>query len=137
VPSWFHFRSPRPREDPSVAAVEQELDAASRGSESVPIQDGRIIAQHALAICACVTADDAPKWLIYDTADGGLMWRRVPDRMDPLGLVDAKFTAGGHADPAEVMRWLRGGASAPWGSGGDGGGNSGVLEALRERINPE
>ena len=101
------------------------------------MQDGKVAAKHALAICACVTLDDAPKWLIYDTTDGGLMWRRVPDRMDPLSFAKASFTAGGHADPAEVLRWLRGDASNPWGNGGHGGGNPRVLEALRERINPE
>ena len=136
MPSWFHFRSPRPREDPSVAAVEQMLDAASRQSVSSANAGAKVIATHALSICACVTADDAPTWLICDTADGALMWRRVPDRVEPLDLVDARFTAGGHADPAEVLRWLRGEESNPWGSGGDGSGNSGVLEALRKRVNP-
>lgn len=101
------------------------------------MEDEKVAAEHALGICACVTADDAPKWLIYDTADGRLMWRRVPARVESLDLVDARFTAGGHADPAEVLRWLRGDASDPWGSGGDGGGNSAVLEALRGRIAPE
>ncbi len=100
------------------------------------MQNGKVVAKHALAICACVTEDDAPKWLIYDTADGGLMWRRVPDRMEPLDLVDAQLAALGHANPAEVLRWLQGEASNPWGNLGDGGGNSNVLEALRESINP-
>ena len=56
---------------------------------------------------------------------------------EPLDLVDARLTMGGHADPAEALRWLCGAASDPWGSGGDGYGNSRVLKALRERINPE
>ena len=113
------------------------LDAASGRSEPVATKDGKVATEHALSICACVTADDAPTWLIYETADGGLTWRRVPDRLEPLDLVDARLTMGGHADPAEVLRWLRRDASNPWGSGGDGYGNSRVLEALRERINRE
>lgn len=67
-----------------MVAVEQMLDAASRQSDSVPRQDGSVAAMHSLAICACVTIDDAPTWLIYAAADGGLMWRRVPDKMEPL-----------------------------------------------------
>jgi len=134
VPSWFHFRSPSQCEDPSVAAVEQMLDSASLQSESMSNQQGEFKAKHALAICACVTADWAPTWLIYDSADGALRWRRVPDRTEPLDLVDAQLTALGHADPAEVLQWLQGDASNAWGSLGDGGGDPGVLESLRDRI---
>jgi hypothetical protein len=110
------------------------LDAAR---EAVPMQDGKVAAGHALAICACVTLEVAPKWLIYDGADGGLMWHRVPDGVEPFDLVSARFTAGGHADPEEVLRWLRGEVSDPWGRVGDGGGSPRALEALRKRINPE
>lgn len=117
--------------------VEQLLDAASGPSASMTSHNERAAVQHALAICACVTVDEAPRWLIYDTVDGGLRWRRVPGRSDALNLVDARFAASGHADPAEVLRWLRRDASDPWGSGGDGDGDRDVFEALRERIKPK
>lgn len=81
--------------------------------------------------------EDAPAWLIHDLADGGLLWSRVPDGVEPLDLVKARFTASGHADPAEVLRWLRREVPDPWGGLGDGGGSSRALEALRDRINPE
>lgn len=32
--------------------------------------------------------------------------------------VDARLTAGGHADPTEVLRWRRGDASDPWATAG-------------------
>jgi hypothetical protein len=38
-----------------------------------------------------------------------------PTGWNLLGLVDARFTAGGHADPTEVLRWLQGDASDPLG----------------------
>jgi hypothetical protein len=62
------------------------------------------------------------------------MWRRVPDRIEPLDLVHARYTAGGHADPAEVLRWLQGDAPDPWGVLGDGNEDPAVLDALRRRI---
>ena len=86
-------RSSPPREDPSVPAVEQLLDAAAaRGSGAAPARDGRAVVTHALWICACVTLEDAPTWLIHDLHDG-LAWRRVPDTVEPLDLVDARLTA--------------------------------------------
>lgn len=120
-----------------MAAVEQMLDAASQKVDAAPLADQKVAVRHALAICACVTMEDAPTWLIHDVADGGLLWRRVPDGMEPFDLVEARFTASGHADPAEVLRWLRREVSDPWGRLGDGGGSSRALEALREKINPD
>jgi hypothetical protein len=61
---------------------------------------------------------------------GWFVWRRVPDRMEPLDLVKARYTAGGHADPAEGLRWLQGDAPDPWGAGGGGNEDPGVLESL-------
>ncbi len=54
-------------------------------------------------------------------------------------MVDARYAAGGHADPAEVLRWLQNEVSDPWGRGrlGNGGGNPGVLDAVRKRIKPD
>ncbi len=127
-----------PREDPCVAAVEQLLAAAAaRGSGAVPARDGRAVVTHALWICACVTLKDAPTWLIHDLPDEGLAWRRVPDTVEPLDLVDARRTAGGHADPAEVLRWMQGAASHPWCGGGYGCGDAVVLEVLRRKIRSE
>jgi len=138
VPSWFHFRTPpRPPEDPAVFVVEDLFDAASRPQDLFPTEDGKAVAEHALWICACVTHDDAPTWLVCDTAAGGFMWRRVPDRVEPLDLVHASYTAGGHTEPAEVLRWLQGVAPDPWGVLGDGNEDPGVLDALRRRINVE
>ena len=39
-----------------------------------------------------MTLEDAPTWLIHDLHDG-LAWRRVPDTVEPLDLVDARLTA--------------------------------------------
>lgn len=92
-------------EDPSVAAVEAILGADALTVQPRPRSAVRPIASHALWICACVTVDDAPTWLIYDTEDG-VSWCRVADKMEPLDLVNARLTAGGHADPAQVLLWL-------------------------------
>ena len=124
-------------EDPAVAVVEQLFDERRHPAESSPSEEGRALVEHALWICACVTLDAAPRWLICDTAAGGFWWRRVPVGVDLLDLVTARYAAGGHADPAEVLRWLRGEATDPWARGGDGSGDPGVLEALRRRINGE
>ena len=103
----------------------------------MPARDGRAVVTHALWICACVTLEDAPTWLIHDLPDDGLAWRRVPDTVEPLDLVDARRTAGGHADPAEVLRWMQGAASHPWCGGGYGCGDAVVLEVLRRKIRSE
>lgn len=127
-------RSSRPPEDPAVAFVEAILEtAASRHPAPPQSGKGTPVAPHALWICACVTMDDAPAWLIYDTDEDGLTWCRMPDGVEPVELVDARLIAGGHADPAEVLRWLQGKTSEPWG-GGDGGGDDGVLEQLGPKI---
>ena len=137
MPSWFHFRTPPlPPEDPAVAVIEQLFDERPHTAESSPTGEGAAV-EHALWICACVTFDDHPTWLVCDTAAGGFWWRRVPDGVEPLDTVSARYTAGGHADPAEVLRWLRGEATDPWAGGRDGSEDPGVLEALRRRINDE
>lgn len=54
-----------------------------------------------------MTLDEAPTWLIYETADGDIGWCRMPDRADVDDVVDAHIVTGGHLDPVEVLRWLR------------------------------
>jgi hypothetical protein len=117
-----------------VAGVEKMLKAASsRRPSPAKTPEGRHLASHALWICACVTTDDAPTWLIYDTNEDGVAWCRVPDAVEPLDLVDARLSAGGHADPSEVLRWLQGRTPNPW-AGGDGGGDAAVIEELGREI---
>ncbi|GAA2760056.1 hypothetical protein GCM10009872_54170 [Actinopolymorpha rutila] len=125
-----------PPEDPAVAGVEEILDvAASIGSGAGRPLEARPIATHALWICACVTSSgDAPTWLIYDTDEGRIVWRRVQDRVAPLDLVDARLSAGGHADPAEVLRWLERKAPDPWARGGAGSGDAAVMEELGRKL---
>lgn len=120
-------------EDPSVAAVEAILGADALTVQPRPRSAVRPIASHALWICACVTVDDAPTWLIYDTEDG-VSWCRVADKMEPLDLVNARLTAGGHADPAQVLLWLEGKDPTPWGNCGSGWGEAAVLAQLLIKI---
>ncbi|MGL5827511.1 MAG: hypothetical protein ACRCYU_22305 [Nocardioides sp.] len=128
-------RPPPPENDPSVVAIEQILTvAASREFESAVPPESKDVVVHALWICACVTAWDAPTWLIYDTASGAIGWRRVPDGIDTLGLVHGRHSAGGHADPEAVLDWLQGDATNPWGMGGSGDGDSNVLPELLRKI---
>jgi hypothetical protein len=118
-----------------VAGIEEILNTAgSRRPSPAKAPEDRHLASHALWICACVTTDDAPTWLIYHTDQDGVAWCRVPDAVEPLDLVDARLTAGGHADPSEVLRWLQGRAPDPWAGGGDGGGDAAVFEKLGREI---
>ena len=114
-------RSSRPSEDPSVAPIEAILEAAAaRNLSPMRLLEDRPRAARAMWICACETIEDAPTWLIYDTNEGEIVWCRVPDAIEPLDLVDARLSAGGHADPGEVLPWLQGSASEPWSGGGGG-----------------
>lgn len=120
--------------DPSVAGIDEILGLASpAGPNAARPPAPRPIATDALWICACLTFDDAPTWLIYDT-EAGVAWCRVTDRVDPLELVDARLSAGGHADPKEVLLWLEGKAPDPWGNGGNGSGEAAAVEHLGRRI---
>lgn len=128
-------RSAPPLEDPSVARVEALLTAcAVRGPSMAVSPKARPQAVRALQICACVTPDGAPTWLIYDTVDGALTWCRVEDGVALSDLVDGRQTAGGHADPSEVLRWVQGAAADPWGSGGHGSGDESVVQELGRLI---
>ncbi|AIY17536.2 hypothetical protein KR76_13680 [Pimelobacter simplex] len=87
---------------------------------------------HALAVCGCVTLDDAPTWLLYVTADGGFGWTSVPDGDESLDLVDAGFSAVEHAAPSDVLAWLQGSTCGSFGGGGTE--LRAVLEALAQVI---
>lgn len=120
-----------------MAPLERILStAASRRPGSVPPDGEKAAATHALWICACVTFDDAPIWLIYDHDDDGIVWQQVPYEAEPLDLVDTDHIACGHADPADVLAWLQGDAPNPW-AGGDGSGDPSVLIELRRKIRSE
>ncbi len=64
---------------------------------------------------------------------GGLVWGRIPGGAAASEVVDARFSAGGHAAPAEVLAWLQGQAPDPWASR-DGWGDDGVLEELVGKV---
>jgi len=64
-------------------------------------------------ICACCTANVSPDWVIYDT-DEGIGWRRRPDDLPTEDEIDAPRRFDGHADPADVLEWLRGERDHPW-----------------------
>jgi hypothetical protein len=132
---WRRRRTKPDSEDSAVAAVERIL---ANKVPALQVADlvgrGQANANNALWICACVTIDESPIWLIYDTPEGQLAWLRVPDRMEPLPLVNAAHTAGGHADPAGVLDWLLGEAPGPWSGGGDGSSDPGVLDELLMKI---
>lgn len=87
---------------------------------SPPLAPGepRLSVTHALAVCACITLDDAPTWLLYVTADGGFGWTRDPDADEALDLVDARFAAVEHAAPSDVLAWLQGSTRGTFGDGG-------------------
>lgn len=103
-------------EDPTVALVEEILAAAAAAAGEVPTEDGRAVADRAVWLCACVADNgpEAPTWVIYDVANGGLGWRLVPDRLDVSDLVAAPVMDGDHVSPEEVLDWLRGADSGPW-----------------------
>jgi hypothetical protein len=59
-----------PTRDPAVARIEALLgDAASRH----PAGDWQGRARHVVTICACVTLNESPDWIIFDT-DEGIGW---------------------------------------------------------------
>lgn len=118
-----------------MARVEAILGlAAGFGSTPPQAPEAIPIVTNALWICACVTFDEAPTWLIHDDDDSGVSWRRVPAGVEPLDLVEPRTGAGGHADPQEVLLWLEGKALDPWGSGGSGSGDAAAVEELGRRI---
>lgn len=118
-----------PARDPAVDRIEALLrDAASRH----PAGDWLGRARHVVTICACVTPNDSPDWIIFDT-DEGLGWRRWPDDLPDNDMVHAPLEAGGHADPTDVLAWLEGNVPDPW-AGGDGFGDEEVVSALQRWV---
>lgn len=94
-----------------MSVVERILSkAADRAPVEMPVQGRRAIVDRAVWFCACVTDSDAdaPTWLIYDTADGGLGWCRVGGDGDISDFVEAKELFGDHVHPARVEEWLKG-----------------------------
>jgi hypothetical protein len=94
---------------------------------------GAVPTTRALWICACVTMDDAPTWLIYEGTDGTLIWSRIPDGADVSDIVSAGSITGDHTDPTSVLEWLRRQAPTPW-AGGDGVDNDDVLDWFTRRL---
>jgi hypothetical protein len=124
-------------EDPLVDRIEAILGlVAGSGSTALQAPEATPIVTNALWICACVTFDAAPTWLIHD-GEGRVSWCRVPAGVEPLDLVHPHTSAGGHADPTEVLRWLEGKAPDPWGNGGNGTGDAAAVEGFGRRIQDE
>jgi hypothetical protein len=135
VPSWFHFRSQIPPEDPNVARVEEILEAAaSRSAGEVQRRDGRVVVTHAVWLCACETLDDSPLWLIYAVGDDGVGWQRITDYRDASDVVEADHLTGAHPDPEGVLKWLRADWPAPWRGRGDFPEDDFIYEELLRRI---
>ena len=115
--------------------VERILETGRRTAPPAGQPTERATATHALSICACITSGEAPTWLIYEPAEGGIAWSRVPDGVNEHDLVDAQLVgASGHADPRMVLLWLQGSSPEPWGSTGSGSGDASMLDQLARKI---
>lgn len=123
-------------EDPSVAPVEEILEAAaSRSQGEVSRRDGRLLVTHAVWLCACETLDESPLWLIYAVGDDGVGWQRITeDRLDVSDVVDADHLTGGHPAPDAVLKWLRGDRTDPWSGRGDFPEDAFIYEEILRRI---
>jgi len=116
-----------------VSAVEFILEAATTNAAGqVPTRDGRAAADRAVWFCACVTFEDAPTWLIYDTHDGKVGWCRVSDGDDIANLVDSPVITGSHVDPDEVLAWLQSPDVAP--TPGDGSADAAIVRILGTKL---
>ena len=118
--------------DVAADAVEEFL-TFSVSTETDPAEPPRPALAGAICICPCVCDGNASTWLIQDgPVPGTVTWRRVPDGAEVAALIgDDVATAGGHADPANVLLWLYGRLPDPWGNGGSGIGDTRVLDRLR------
>lgn len=113
VPSPMH---------PSVALVEELLNAAAARAVSKPLQrEGRLVVSHAVWLCACETLDESVAWLIYAVDDQDVGWRRLDAAQHAQDVVHAEHLTGDHPDPDAVLEWLRGDRPYPngWRSPGD------------------
>lgn len=120
--------------EPAVAAdAVEEFLTYSVSSEADPADPPRPPLAGALSFCPCVCDGSFPTWLVTDGAvPGTVAWQRVPDGVSPSSLPpDGLPLAGGHVDPAELLLWLYGRRPTPWGRGGDGAGDSAVLDRFR------
>lgn len=115
-----------------MGPVETILDRMATRA-TVAADATHLLAYRALWICACVSFDDAPTWLIYDDLEGTLSWCRLPVGIEVSELLDATFIAGRHADPSGVLAWLEEDAANPW-TGGTGWGDESVVPELRRKI---
>ena len=121
--------------DPSVALVEEILEAASAGSDGIaPGADGRLRASHAVWLCACETVDDGPVWLVYTVGEDDIGWRRIPHKTDVDRIIQAEHLTGGHPDPERVLAWLRGESPDPWRGQPDFPEHAFIYEELQHRI---
>lgn len=98
------------------------------------MRDGRAIVDRAVWFCACTTEFevDAPTWLIYDTSDGKVGWRRVPNGTEIAELVDAALILGDHVDPAQVLHWLQDKNVSSW--PGEGAADRAVIQEIGCKI---
>jgi hypothetical protein len=112
----FSRRGHRPPEDPSVAPVEDILEAAASLSETEVVRrEGRLVVTHAVWLCACETLYDSPLWLIYAVGDDDVGWQRINGyQQDASDVVEADHLTGDHPDPRGVLEWLRGDRPYPW-----------------------
>lgn len=89
--------------DTSVAPVEEFLEAAaSSASGEVSRRNGRLVATHAVWLCACEASDESPCWLIYTVDHDGIGWQRLPDGADVADVIDAEHLTGGHTQPPRL-----------------------------------
>jgi hypothetical protein len=124
-----------PPEDPSVAPVEEILEAAaSRSGRQAERRDGRLVVTHAIWLCACETLYESPLWLIYAVGENGIGWQRIPHGTDLSDVLEAEHLTGDHPDPAGVLDWLRGEQADPRGGRGQFPQHSYIYEELRRRI---
>ena len=106
----FSRRGHTPPEDPSVAPVEEILEAAaSRSVGEVARREGRLVVTHAVWLCACETLEDSPLWLIYAVGADGVGWQRIDGYQQEVSdVVEADHLTGDHPAPEGVLEWLRG-----------------------------
>ena len=125
-----------PPEDPSVAPVEEILEAAaSRSAGEAPRRDGRLVVTHALWLCACETLNKwPPPWLIYAVGENGIGWQRIPEGTAAPDVVEAEHLTGGHPGPEGVLAWLESDWPDPWRGRGEFPEDAFIYEELRRRI---